>query len=517
MSIKYKSVVYFFILILVLSSIYLGYNHSVYNQDYHHTFFILSSIIDYDKGLKLFREVFLQYGPGQVFFFNFLGNFIEINLVSISLITSIIFSLNLFVLFIIFKKISSINISFLLIFIIYLIHPYSIYPWPDYLSGLCVTLFFYFLLNEKIKFSIYISSIFLFLAVMFRSTYILNILFSIILYSSTLYSLNKKNNLKKIFNLFFLFLFIFFILLYYSNSLLLWFNQSLAQISTYASETKHTELYTTITSYVGEYGFVILKILYYLINSVFSLLNISKFENIIFVTFILVNFTFFIFLYKKKFNISEEEKKILFISLLGMFGFIQSLMLMETFRNINATMGIFIAGLFLFKQNKFNLLIQQYSKLIICIIAVYVALLIPQFPLIDYKKKDYETLNSKYFLNKKLTSEVKNYYEDLKEFSCNNNNNLKYLNISNDFAISYLCDEHITKFTINSSILFLKKFNLKEYKRLFINHKLNSNELLFTSKKIASKELQLIRKFKSPHVPKEWYGDAIYIYKKFKN
>ena len=142
---------------------------------------------------------------------------------------------------------------------------------------------------------------------------------------------------------------------------------------------------------------------------------------------------------------------------------------------------------------------QQYSKLIICIIAVYVALLIPQFPLIDYKKKDYETLNSKYFLNKKLTSEVKNYYEDLKEFSCNNNNNLKYLNISNDFAISYLCDEHITKFTINSSILFLKKFNLKEYKRLFINHKLNSNEVKSLLSK-TYKSFQAVAAFRSTRV-----------------
>ena len=60
MSEKYKTFINFIILALTLSSIYLGYIYSVYNQDYHHNFFILSSIIDYDKGLKLFEDIILQ-------------------------------------------------------------------------------------------------------------------------------------------------------------------------------------------------------------------------------------------------------------------------------------------------------------------------------------------------------------------------------------------------------------------------------------------------------------------------
>ncbi len=76
------------------------------------------------------------------------------------------------------------------------------------------------------------------------------------------------------------------------------------------------------------------------------------------------------------------------------------------------------------------------------------------------KKKNYENFDNKYFLNKKLTSEVKNYYKSLKEFSCTNND-FKYLNISNDFAISHLCDDQIKNFTINSSILFLKNLIIR--------------------------------------------------------
>ena len=108
--------------------------------------------------------------------------------------------------------------------------------------------------------------------------------------------------------MFLIFLFIFFILLFNFNSLQLWFDQSLAQITIYAGETKHTELYNTITSYVGEYGFIILKIFYYLVNSALSLFNISKFENIIFVLFIVVNFIFFYFFIKKIKYLRRGEK-----------------------------------------------------------------------------------------------------------------------------------------------------------------------------------------------------------------
>ena len=72
---------------------------------------------------------------------------------------------------------------------------------------------------------------------------------------------------------------------------------------------------------------------------------------------------------------------------MGLFGFIQSLMLMETFRNINATMGIFISGLFLFKNGKVNQLLQKNTKIIFGIIGVYIILLTTQFPLTNYAKK----------------------------------------------------------------------------------------------------------------------------------
>ena len=219
---KYEVIINFFVYILIFSSIYLGFNHSVYSQDYHHNFFILSTIIDYQNNLKLYEDIFLQYGLGQIFFFSFLSNFVKINLVSISLITSIIYSLNLFIIFLVVKKFVSVNKSFFLIFIIFLIHPFNIYPWPDYFSGFCMTLFFYFFLNQNLKFNYFLSSIFLFLAVFFRSTYLISILFSIFSYYILFLILNKNNSIKNIFFYFFIFLSFFFF-----NSSLFWFTPKL--------------------------------------------------------------------------------------------------------------------------------------------------------------------------------------------------------------------------------------------------------------------------------------------------
>ena len=60
-----------FLILIILSSIYHGIKYTIYNQDYHHSFFILSMYIDYQNGFEFFKDIFLQYGPGQIIFYNF--------------------------------------------------------------------------------------------------------------------------------------------------------------------------------------------------------------------------------------------------------------------------------------------------------------------------------------------------------------------------------------------------------------------------------------------------------------
>lgn len=510
----HETIIYFFIFILISSSIYLGYINSIYGEDFHHDFFILSSSIFYKNGLELFDDIFLQYGPGQVIFFDFLSNFININLFSISFITSIIYSLNIFILFKIFEKISSTKISFILIFLIYLIHPYSSYPWPDYLSGLCLSFFYYFFLKKNTKSNFFICSIFLFSAVFFRSTYLINILFAIILFSLIFFVLKKKNYFKNIFISFLSLILVFFLILLYFNDLKDWYEQSIGQITVYAAYTKHAEISEKITSYFGEYGFIILKIGYYFFKSTLNLIDISNVENIIFVLFILINIFFLLDILKNKSEISFEESRIIFICILGLSGFVQSLMHMEIFRNINATMGIFITTLYIIKEQRIKFFISKNLKLISTLIIIYCIILIFKFPLTFYDSKKYVSFNNKYFLNKKLTPEVRSYYEEIRSFICVKENVI-YTNVSWDIAISHLCDNEKIKGKLSLTDITLVNFKKDEYKRLFTLNELKENELFFVDKKIDNPEkVKLIKKFKSPLKQKDWYGD-IFVYKKF--
>ena len=220
-----------------------------------------------------------------------------------------------------------------------------------------------------------------------------------------------------------------------------------------------------ITDFFGNYGFIIFKILYYALKSALKLFNILNPENIIFIFFIVLNFTYLYGTIKKKLNISYQEKKIIFVGILGLSGFVQSLMLMEVFRNINATIGIFIAGLYFLKNTSCDLYIKKHSKKILVLMIVYGLFLFGKFPTIEYTNDNFVSLNNPYFKNKKLSPETKNYYETLNNFICDKEN-IIVTNISWDYALPYICEGQNLKNKNSMDLLFLKKLekrNLKEY------------------------------------------------------
>ncbi len=507
---NYITLIYIVVLSITILSIYFGFRHSIYNQDYHHLFFILSALIDFDNGYKLFKDIFLQYGPGQIIFFKSISYFIDLNIVTLSQITTLVYSLNILLLFFLFKKTSNIESAFSLVIIIFLIHPFSILPWPDYLSGISLTLFFLFFLNNNSKYNLILSAFFLFLAIFFRSTYILNITFSILIYFFLFRYHKEKNILKNLFLTFIFLIFIFFLVLSYFNVVSNWFNQSIMFITSYAEETKHLELYEKVTSYVGEYGFIVLKIFYYAIRSTLNLFNISNFENIIFVFFIIINFIYLFQTLKNRMKVSDYEKKIVFLSILGLSGFVQSLMLMEVFRNINATIGIFLVGLFFFNK-KINFDINNHKKKIYALVIIYGLILLKNFPNVIYDDRNYTYLDNHYFKNKRILPEIKKYYSELNNFICKDEN-IIIANISWDYAIPYICNKKNLKNNYSHAIRFLKKINKNEHKRIFIDADLKNNEYIFTDMLIENPKLKLIRKFESPLTPKDWYHD-INVYK----
>ena len=517
--IKNKYLIYSALALIIYISLYSGFKFSSYNQDYHHSFFILSLYIDSQNGFEYFKDIFLQYGPGQLILFNLIDYFIEINIVSISNINVIIYSLYLIILFKIFDRISTTQTAFLLTLLIFLIHPYSIYPWPDYLSGICLGLFFYFFLKKNNKYNIFLCSSFLFLAVFFRSTYIINILFSIFLYSSILYFFKKKNIINEIIILLLFFITIFFSFLIYFESLSLWFMQSIGIITDYAGYTHYLDLYDKITKYVGREGFIFLKIGYYFLRSLSKLFDLTNIYNYAFIFCIFVNLIFIFKILKKKIEISNYEKKILFVSILGLSGFIQSLMLFEVFRNINATIGIFITLIYLYKNEDESIsFIKKYSKTFLVVLSIYLVILLKNFPFQNYDEKNYTKFENLYFSDsKKVKLSINEYYKDLSNYICKINN-VTIINDTADYAIPYLCNNKFIKSKFSHEPIFLKKMNPKEYHRIMVERKLKKNEIYLKEFEIIKSDeigfanaphtnMKLIKVFKTGHDNPHMYGD----------
>ena len=67
----------------------------------------------------------------------------------------------------------------------------------------------------------------------------------------------------------------------------------------------------------------------------------------------------------------------------------------------------------------------------------------------------------------------------------------------------------MTKFKNKNSIAlrFLKRIKKEEFERIFINLNLKQNEFLFTDQEIKDPKLKLLKIFKTPLKPKEWYRD----------
>ena len=89
--------------VLFLSSFYFGYKYAYFNADIHHYSIILETYFDKLNGFKLNKDIFIIYGNGQVYLYELLSNFFQIDIVTIGIITQFFFSVKFFLFFFILK------------------------------------------------------------------------------------------------------------------------------------------------------------------------------------------------------------------------------------------------------------------------------------------------------------------------------------------------------------------------------------------------------------------------------
>jgi hypothetical protein len=353
----------------------------------------------------------------------------------------------------------------------------------------------FFLLNNKNNKNLnYIFCGFLlFLSVFFRTSYLITIVPSFIFF----YIFFKKFFIKEKINIlamsFFFSLSLYFI--YLNEDLSYWYYQGLGSITSYAYGSNHYLMNYIINNY-GENIWIFLKLLKMFLRFLYKLFNIFSLNNFIFAFFLLVNlyYLFFLYLKIKIREITSFEIRLIFLSFVGFFGFLQSFMIYETFRNINSTLGIIFLGVYIVKKINFSEKILVVIKIIVFFIIISLLQRFPNvsnYSQLSYKNNVNFTQSSVNFFpkNSLLLLENDNYYKKISEALCDVDK--KIINLSYDFLIPYLCNDNQKKFSA-MSVGFFSKTNLKEYKRIFENYILFDDEILITSKDINSPKIKKI-------------------------
>jgi hypothetical protein len=133
------------VVFLCAGSFALSWIESVINCDSHHWGFMYVPAFDFKQGLVPYKQIFIAYGYLttwiQALSLTVLGN----SLKSIGIVTGLSYSLSLFLSYRVFLAFLSKPLSAFSVFLIFLIHPYIVHPWPNYFSYtvqlICLLLF----------------------------------------------------------------------------------------------------------------------------------------------------------------------------------------------------------------------------------------------------------------------------------------------------------------------------------------------------------------------------------------
>ncbi len=522
---------FFFLSILTSLIIFLSNFFSIYNSDLHHWGFIASHALDYINGGKLFKEIFVQYGVGQLVFFKFINYFYEINFTSTGIITSIAYSLNLIIIYFIIKRISSAFIAFFILTTILFIHPFIFFPWPDYIAGLCLSLFCFFVIftNSNKKFLYLLAGLFLFLSIIFRTTYILNIIATCVVYLF-LVKINKKFYNKFLVNSLLTFaslLAFYFFYLLIQNDLVNWAYQGIGVIKDYAYGSNSLYMNWVVNN-LGENFWIFLKLLKIFLRFFIKLIFPTTLEHLIIFIFFITNILFILSFFNKKLQnyiglrFDNLSNQYLFVAILGFFGIVQSVFYFNLFKNINSSSAIFFTTaifLKLFFNSKFlknNRHYYVFSFFILFILSFkFINTLKVNFKIDDNL---YSSSSIDYFGKRKFIKEDLEYYYEMKKYLCKDNN--KIINFTLDSNLIYLCSMYKSYFyyinllNLNNHIFYKNfKSNMSDINKIYITTGDLFYDKFFSVEKIIEAPIS-IRYFieKMPGV-NQHRSNKIYIYR----
>ena len=206
-------------LLIILSSSILSTFLNQYVYDGHHHGLMFSNALDLINSKKPYKEIFIQYGFLTTIIHALalciFGKFIF----SLHIVTTIFYSLSLFLIFKIIRNIVNDKYAALAIFALVSNHPVPVLPWSNYIAFFFVILSIFFFLKKN-NYSFLLTGFFLGLSVLSRQDYFIGFFTTLIVYVFFYFYLEKsitkfRNIIKLLFGFLIPLFFFFFYLIYY--------------------------------------------------------------------------------------------------------------------------------------------------------------------------------------------------------------------------------------------------------------------------------------------------------------
>ena len=240
-------------LTITLLVTYLSIWQGRYHNDPHHWGLMLSNAMDLYHGKRPYEEIFIQYVILTTAI-HALAFSASNTLLALIAITGLAYGLGIFLVFLISKCFFKSNylLPILICSTIFLLHPYAIYPWSNYIAFPFLMLGIYFLIKNSrtdsyrgCKLNYFLSGLFFSLGVLSRETLfpaIFLLILSFSLFSFLYCKIPIKVFLKKTLILYFGFLIplsIFFIYLVSSDLFFQWYKLSITLPIFYSENSPH--------------------------------------------------------------------------------------------------------------------------------------------------------------------------------------------------------------------------------------------------------------------------------------
>ncbi len=408
---------------------------SLYIYDSFH-WAVIQSSIDFNNGLLPYKDFFVHYGPLHT-----LNNSLALylsnnNLISTMILSGISFSLGNILIFLISKKVFNLEFSIYLPIIIFLLHPFSNQPWPNYQFLFFISCSLLLLLYKK-SFYLFLSGLFLSLSSLTYENFLIITPLVLILYFWVNHHLRDN-----------LFLFLGFI------TPLVFFHVYLFSFDLHTYWFKTFDLNSV---FLEINGISLIELIFTFFNEFFykSFFNIFSESYFLIFFFIFISCLFFIFSIfikvKKKENISLQDKYLFIIAIISILMLGSALHKINIFRFSTGPIVGIIVLIFVIEKYIF-----KYKNIILffLISLLFSSAFVPYkqennrfFPNFEKVKSSYNEKSIDLFKSQKWNSETWSFILKIDETSKNVEtrcNNIEYfLNFTKDGFIYMISKKYL--------------------------------------------------------------------------